>query len=142
MVLAVMSTVIVTASIAWAIREVGTPGMARLRDLDRARISDLQTIRREVVEHYEQNSTLPSSLQDLGLNAEDLTDPVSGESYGYAIKSPRLFQLSADFSLSSGDDPRFYDERIWRHDAGPTIFTFDVPKSEKKLRDSLVLPEL
>lgn len=129
MMLAVTGVICVAASIVWAVASVGTPHTARLQELDRARVGDLQTIRRAVERYYKDKATLPSSLDDLTLDAEDLTDPETGASYGYAIDSAQRYHLTAHFSLASVDERNYYGQD-WRHDAGHHEFSFDAPKPE------------
>ena len=118
---------------------VGTPRDARLARLDVQKVNDLQNIQWQIVNYWQQKSTLPEALSDL-------EDPISGfivpadpqtrVSYGYKVTGALSFELCADFNTDGGDGygalayPRAVYEKpsigieggTWSHGAGETCF--------------------
>jgi hypothetical protein len=104
---------------------VGTPGMARDKELDAARIRDLREISWAIQRFAREEGHLPKSLQELDLDPETLVDPVSKEAYGYTVKDSKSYQLSAEFALADDERGRFYEDD-WRHPSGMHYFDLKV----------------
>ena len=113
------------AVVIWAFAVVGTPRMARMKELDRERVSDLQAIHRKIDDFYQRKGELPASLDELYLDNTEFSDPESGESYGYVIQDRRHYRISATFSLADDGSSTWYGES-WKHEAGHQEFSFTV----------------
>jgi hypothetical protein len=109
----------------WAFVTVGTPGAARNRHIDQARVRDLQEIHWEIGRFFREEKRLPNDLKELTLDSERLVDPVTKTPYEYIVKDTQNYQLAAEFALSDedGDYPR---DRDWRHGSGLHHFSFKV----------------
>ena len=119
---------------------VGSPQEGRLRRFDDRRIQDLSTIQNVIVDYWQSKQELPPNLESLEDDLRGISipiDPDTASSYGYSIKSPRTFELCANFSLSILDQSEAvvpkgvypYSERPygitssnWAHDAGYVCF--------------------
>lgn len=123
--IAVVVTALVCGAVFWAFATVGTPGAARKRDIDQARLRDLQEIHWEIERFFREEHRLPNRLQELSLNSERLVDPVSKKPYEYIVKDTQNYQLGAEFALADEGGDHFYD-RDWRHGSGLHHFSFKV----------------
>jgi hypothetical protein len=135
---AIIATVAVAAAIAWGFVLVGSPGGRRLERVDEERLSDLQTIVREIhslvidpmatteKEKTTLKTTLPKTLEELAAAARDekinLADPETGEPYTYTIKDKTTFELCATFSRPRNENRSVF----WNHPAGRHCFTINV----------------
>ncbi len=126
----VVSTLFVGA-VLWGIVTVGTPGMARNKELDRARIRDLQEISWAIQQFYSDEVRLPNSLQELDLDREILVDPVSRKAYEYVVKGSLKYQLAAEFAVADDDRGRS-SERNWSHQTGLHYFNLEVKPIPKQ----------
>jgi len=129
--------------------QMGSPFAERLRRLDSERIYSLDSIQRQVVNHWQTKEELPASLEDMEnpLSGYMLpTDPETGESYEYNILGPLTFELCATFQTSNLIEESavvtrsYYDiENNWRHDVGRTCFEREIdPDDFPLLKDSLI----
>ena len=116
----------VLGAIVWAVTIVGTPRMARMRELDEARVANLQEIRGEIGRFYRDQGRLPDALQDLSLDPDTLRDPETHEFYGYVVEDTRTYKLSAQFALASDEKHGWHDVE-WSHGTGVHQFSFVIP---------------
>lgn len=132
---ATLCVVLTMAIVGFAL--AGGPGYARLRELDEARVTDLRTIQRHIVEMVYGTSSpiittkytkLPSPLPtDLLLVQQAskteklrIEDPVSAMPYRYTVAGT-TYSLCAVFDLPRDES---YDVG-WNHPAGEHCFSFD-----------------
>ncbi|MAF80148.1 hypothetical protein CL629_03665 [bacterium] len=102
---------------------IDSPADERAYKNDDRRMQDLQIIQSRIVENWRQGaptSTLPSSLDELGIEAREngydpLRDPVTEETYGYRITGEMSFELCAAFEKETRGkefiEPYVYLER-------------------------------
>lgn len=125
-------------TIAWGLAISGTPAAERARRVDERRIDDLRNIREEITRlclgttrHEAQRGRrieepLPANLEALRKRARNrrprITDPETGEPYGYEILSDSRFRIGARFDTAR-DEPW---NAVWNHTAGQTWFEFDL----------------
>jgi hypothetical protein len=128
----VASSIVVVVAVVWGAVLVGSPGTARLQRFDRQRLDDLQTIFREIQSlcqdpdiKTELKSALPDTLDELAKRARyeriSLSDPETGERYGYTVQDGTTYELCATFLLKRDSDL----EVFWNHPAGRYCFTVD-----------------
>ena len=118
-------------AVLWGVITVGTPGMARNKELDQAKIRDLQEISWAIQRFYRDEDRLPNSLHELDLDPETLVDPVSRKSYQYVVQDSQKYQLAAEFAVADDDRGRFY-ERNWSHPSGVHYFSLEVKPDPKQ----------
>lgn len=125
---------------------VGSPSKQRSMRFDSQRVSDLQNIQWQIVNHWQQKGVLPANL-------EALKDPISGVvipndpetdmPYEYTMKGTTSFELCANFDLTSEDTqgrgeygygggiayrdmsvayPAMDGNDNWKHEAGRVCF--------------------
>ena len=135
--LAIMGTAITAGAVIWAVAIVGTPRVARMRELDYARVADLQRIKTAIEEFYRDKGILPDNLHELDLEADDLRDPETGEKYGYVIEDATHYRISARFSLS-GEESKFWYDEDWSHGSGVHEFSFVIPERDKQRDDHIM----
>lgn len=139
---------IVAASVVAGFFIVGSPQKERLRRFDDQRVSDLQTIQRQIIYYWQNKEKLPAALGDLkdpisGFNPAK--DPETGVDYGYGVKSElspsgrsaavREFSLCANFNRPSLESaasyielptypPQYYQksDSNWEHGVGYVCF--------------------
>lgn len=129
---------IVLIAIVWGVSLAGSPMSERLRKFDERRIEHFGAIRNEASaitldqsrfeppQERRMVNPLPQSLEEMQEQVVyqqiQITDPETGEPYGYNILNESTFELCADFNAPR-DEP--YDI-FWNHDAGTQCFTIDV----------------
>ncbi len=138
---AVPAWVIVIGVIIWGMVFAGTPLSQRAKRLDDVRVENLRQIQNEiyniVYEGTDRYNTgkpyttlphpLPASLQEVVDNAvfqkPDITDPVTGEEYGYTVydSDGLKFELCSLFDTVRDQD---YDI-FWNHQPGRNCYTFN-----------------
>jgi hypothetical protein len=107
----------------------GTPGKARLRQLDTIRVDNLSRIASSIHAFWELHHELPADMEGFlraGLLIENPGDPVTHLPYGYARIDSTTYHLYATFSTA--DSVRADGTAIamrWRHSSGLSYFTFD-----------------
>ncbi|PIZ92484.1 MAG: hypothetical protein COX82_04700 [Candidatus Magasanikbacteria bacterium CG_4_10_14_0_2_um_filter_41_10] len=113
---------------------VGTPGEARLQRLDSERVSALQSIQYQIENYYTTNKELPESLDQLdtiAMTDSNVTDPVTGEQYGYKINQGDNYMLCATFDTNTKDTSRrdgsMMSSNDWQHPAGEYCFAKSAP---------------
>lgn len=92
---------VVVAAIVAALLTVGGAGKARLERLDRERIADLDRIALELASAWTPPPLPSLEAYRLPLSEDDLTDPATGEPYGYRPLSDSTYELCATFALTS-----------------------------------------
>ncbi|MFH1575584.1 MAG: DUF5671 domain-containing protein [Candidatus Nealsonbacteria bacterium] len=121
---------------------IGTPQKQRLRRFDEQRVSDLQVLQNQVVNHWVQKEALPQNLGALEDSISGFSvpkDPDTDASYEYAITSTLSFELCATFKTSTKDfnvvykgsrdfyaEPMYYGssfQQNWDHEAERTCFS-------------------
>jgi hypothetical protein len=139
---AAIAVVVVGTAVVWGFVVVGSPGTERRRKIDERRVDDLRAIENAVRElcvvhdggSKKLRAPLPATLDDLVERASregisryryggiNITDPESGEAYGYRITGEAKFELCATFSLPRDNrkDP------WWDHSTGTHCYTVDL----------------
>lgn len=133
---AIPAWIIVLVVVVWGMFYAGTPLSERERRLDEVRVENLRAIQNEIYNivydnrRYEPTRPtelprpLPTSLTAVADNAVyqklSITDPVSGEPYGYTVDGTN-FQLCAVFATVRD---QAYDI-FWNHPAGEHCYEFD-----------------
>ncbi len=131
-VFSIASSLVVGVAVVWGVVLVGSPGTARLQRFDQQRLSDLQTISREIQSLCHDTDIkdklkrpLPKTLEELASLAQferiNLTDPQFGQRYLYTVKSETSYELCATFSMERNSDI----EVFWNHPSGKNCFTVD-----------------
>lgn len=132
---------------------VGSPATQRARRMDTSRISDLQILQNEIVSFWNQKAVLPSSLSDLTSSISGFVPPVDPEtdqSYEYNIKSNLVFELCANFELTSlnqTSSPARMPKPIyltpynqnWVHDAGRVCFERTIDPQRDKINQPIMV---
>lgn len=128
------SAVAVVAAVVLGLVAVGSPGRARERGLDVARVDNLRAIVHGIDVYWERNGSLPRSLDALvgerDIDVPLISDPQTGEPYSFRVTGEKGYQLCATFSLDAPDDRASlrvypYRERFWRHAAGSHCFDLE-----------------
>lgn len=125
--------VLVLLSIGAGFVIVGTPQQAQQMRYDSQRISDLQSIQREVTGYWQTTRRLPASLAELSNFMGEygtLTDPDTNIAYEYSTISDLSFKLCATFTTSSSNISNSYARPVrnkgimgsWVHKAGYDCF--------------------
>ncbi len=89
---------------------MGSPAMQRKIRFDDQRVSDLQSIQWQVVNHYQQYGVLPTNLSQTvdSLSSYMIPTDPEGESYEYIKGSDKYsFTLCANFSLSTDESNKY-----------------------------------
>ena len=126
-----LSAVVVVA-VVWGFALIGSPGTTRLQRFDQQRLDDLQTIFREIQSLCQDpdikdklKRPLPATLEELATLARheriNLSDPETGQRYGYTVKGGTTYELRATFSLERDSDV----EVFWNNPSGEHSFTVD-----------------
>ena len=135
-IMAALSVVVILASIIAGFYFVGTPSSARQQRLDSERVIDLQNIKSEIVNYWNQKDELPKdliTLTDPLTGFEIPLDPDTNEPYEYIVKEELTFELCATFNQPTSDwEKRKEDYQHnefgrslmgnWNHEAGYTCF--------------------
>lgn len=119
---------------------VGTPADARMYRFDQEKVSDLQSIQYQVINHWQSKGTLPATLEDsvdpLNSYSPSLIDKQTKQPYGYEVTGDMSFKLCATFNKESQDlegmggfggdyvmrpSPMGMNDS-WNHGAGETCF--------------------
>lgn len=135
------SAVSVVVAVVLGLVVVGSPGTARERGLDVARVGNLRDIVRGVDIYWERSGSLPASLEALSserdINIVSIVDPETREPYAFRTTGEKAYELCATFSLDAPTDQASlrtypYRERFWRHQAG--YYCFDLEAIEPDAR--------
>jgi hypothetical protein len=101
--------IVVLIAIIGAFFIVGSPTTARLIQFDQQKLSDLQGIQYQIVNHWQTKEKLPATLSDLTDNISGYVAPVDPQnqaSYEYSIKDSTTltFELCATFNKEGKDE--------------------------------------
>ncbi len=140
--LAYFFTALVAGAVVLGIWTVGSPVTARERRLDAQRVSDLETIKNQVIYYWQGKGHLPAALSDLidatrGVSVPK--DPETGKEYSYAALGEVSFLLCAEFSAPSEDmnnkvapspmaAPVGGNIQNWQHSSGRVCFNQRIDK--------------
>ena len=94
--------------------------------LDERRIEDLDRLARSVDLHWTRDGDLPAALNalsDAAVARATLSDPGTGQPYGYRVLTASTFELCGHFETDWS--PRLSDE-FWSHPPGRFCFELDV----------------
>ncbi len=102
MILTIISILLFLGLIIWSFVIMGSPKEQRAWRLDEKRITDLQNIQYQVINHWQQKEKLPATLFELPNPMTGYSLPVDPEfekglSYEYIIKDKLTFELCATF---------------------------------------------
>jgi hypothetical protein len=102
----IVALILIVGSIVLGFAVIGSPASQRQLRYDQQKISDLQTIQWQIVNHYQQKGSIPSSLSELEDPISGFTlptDPQTGEQYEYTLigQSAKAFELCAEFNRES-----------------------------------------
>src|SRR3989344_882028 len=121
---------------------VGSPKEERARKFDEQRISNLQFIQSEIINHWTQKGVLPKNLDELKDDIRGVTipiDPENGSNYTYEVTGQESFKLCANFNRPSiandmartkpyPAEPYYYGQENWDHKEGPVCFDRKIDK--------------
>lgn len=136
---AIVTSIIMAATILLGFVFVGSPAKQRQVRFDNQRISDLSSLQSQVVDYYSRKQVLPAGMAELDnpLNYFSVpVDPATQTAYEYNVKSKYVFELCATFAAptvaADGSTPvpaatkpyGAYDPytQDWLHDVGRTCF--------------------
>ena len=134
---------IVAAAVVAGFFIVGSPQEERLRRFDDRRVSDLQTLQYQIVNHWQTKNKLPETLGDLSDSISGFMaprDPSNGSAYEFRAASTLSFELCASFTRPSerqmqpepaGPDP----SQSWDHPAGRFCFMRTIDPDFYRPRD-------
>jgi len=132
----------VVATLAIGLVLAGSPRRERQHQLDLQRVNELRLISSAIENWYRDHRALPDSLEALlrvpTSTLESVRDPVSREPYGYRGIDSVRYELCATFEAADSLGAQQYDfsraSRFWRHEAGRSCFTFEIPLSVVRAR--------
>ncbi len=145
--------VVTLAAIVGGFMVADSPFVARQKKQDQQRVADISALDSNIAEYYRESSTLPSDLSEKRF-ARYVVDPGTEESYEYAKKEDKKYELCATFALPAprdgrSDYPYFaYDYAYsggpgeWQfHEAGRQCYTREIKEGpEKDIRPVPVKP--
>ena len=110
---------------------LGTPGRARVRELDIRRVTDLQTLSASIESYRRSTGHLPASLDDLQgqpdlAGARVLRDPATGRPYDYVVVDSLQYEVCGVFAQADSLGAGGAFAEFWRHPAGHKCFRFRV----------------
>ncbi len=131
---------VVFAAVVVGFIAVGSPGTQRLRRFDLQRINNLSMIQNEIINFWQVNKKLPTTLNEMKNEVRGFAlpaDPETGEPYEYAVKGDPIngeFQLCATFALADDAQtseayPRYFPGN-WQHGAGRHCFDRKLEEQE------------
>jgi len=128
-------TAVVAGLVVAGIAIAGSPTRARLAELDKQKVGDLDEIQTKIVAYWTAKGALPASLSDLHDSVIDFAppkDPQSDAPYGYRAISATAFELCADFNLPkrrAAQDLSPWkrnDSVLWDHATGQVCFARNI----------------
>lgn len=129
---AIISLLIVLASIILGFSVIGSPMTQRLIKYDNQRVSDLQSIQWQVVNYWQKGGTVPESLQTINDPISGFVipkDPQTQEVYKYTKTSNMTFRLCATFGTDSQSNQSYMSKPVgmgmdenWSHSMGEKCF--------------------
>lgn len=134
-----VSVVIVLGSIIWGFAILGSPRTQQLIKYDSQKVTDLQNIQYQVINYWQMNGTIPTSLADIKSSQQYViipTDPQSKTTYEYNKTGQMTFDLCAEFNKENTTNQNQYPAPIsypvkggliqndnWNHPAGHQCFS-------------------
>jgi len=107
---------------------VESPSEARDRRIDNEAISRMSSITSAIQQYYDENGSLPESLDTLDreityLSADGLNNPLTKKQFDYKTVDQKKYELCTDFLRASLDEDMqnysyAYPPADWRHEAG------------------------
>lgn len=102
MVIGIISSILFFGLIIWSFSIMGSPKEQRAWRLDEKRVTDLQNIQYQIINHWQQKEKLPATLSELSNPMTGYSLPVDPEfeknlSYEYQVIDKLTFQLCATF---------------------------------------------
>ncbi|MBI2437020.1 MAG: hypothetical protein HYV41_04755 [Candidatus Magasanikbacteria bacterium] len=133
---------------------MGTPGEQRARRFDEDRISDLQTLQYQIIEHWITKDTLPENLDILKNDITGFTvplDPQTQNAYEYTPTGNLSFELCAMFNTDQNntDKNRMMETSVWypniesenwKHGMGRNCFSRTIDPDVYKDRKPTSIP--
>lgn len=135
-ILAIILAIVTVVSIGAGFFIIGSPATQRNRRFDEQRVSDLQILQGQVVNHWTQKGVIPEKLSDLQDSISGFVvpaDPETGAPYEYKTVDKLKFELCANFKTVGPVD--FYNQpksliyapndpysQNWAHKAEKTCF--------------------
>ncbi|HEY4515888.1 MAG TPA: DUF5671 domain-containing protein [Candidatus Paceibacterota bacterium] len=128
---AIVSAVLVLASIILGFAIMGSPQTQRLVRYDSQKVSDLQNIQWQVLNYWQRIGTMPQNLSQMADPISGFIIPVdpqgSGYEYEYQLIKGNEFKLCATFNLDSKENsliskPYTPVQENWTHSVGKTCF--------------------
>jgi hypothetical protein len=143
---AVISSLLVLASLVWSITIIGTPSELRAKRIDSTRLSDISSIQQQVFNRFQTTDKLPATLAELNDAFQGYaipTDPVTKAQYKYTVlqqpvvkvnyatnkkemTTNAIFQICATFDTArdvNGQSGVSYPK------AAPSVLSTDAPYS-------------
>lgn len=125
-VVSVVATVVVIASIVWSVSIIGTPAEMRAKRIDATRLSDISTLQQQILNRFNMTDKLPATLSELNNAFQGYvvpSDPITKVAYKYTIieqpvltmnytikkkelTTPATFELCATFDIARAVDER------------------------------------
>lgn len=131
---AIVSAVIILASIIFGFTVMGLPQSQRAQRFDITRVDDLRNIQNQIERYYQyqKKGSVPDNLATLAESSALFgivpKDPESNVLYQYEKLGPASFKLCATFGTVSTDSSRYLPStnQNWQHDKGNVCFTHSV----------------
>ncbi|MEK7452221.1 MAG: DUF5671 domain-containing protein, partial [Patescibacteria group bacterium] len=118
---AIISSTMIVLSIVGGFFLVGSPTHQRAIRMDNQRISDLQNIEYQILNHWTQKGVIPKTLLDLNDAFSGFTppvDPITRQPYGYNLKGDHDFELCATFTKETST------EQTNRYKTAPMMYPY------------------
>ena len=134
---AILTSLVILATIVGGFFLIGTPGEQRDVRLDEERVSDLQNIQSNIISFWKVNQELPETIDDISTSLEYFSapsDPETDEAYGYVQVEELVYQVCATFASEADSNtenlrvpsPKYavFDASAadWGHEAGYVCF--------------------
>lgn len=116
---------------------LGSPGGQRLERLDARRAQDLDAISQAVNRYEAARERLPASLDELQRDSDlpvVITDPVTGEPYGYEAGEGAAYELCATFARATAERDVRLGQPFSRHEAGRHCFPLRAERNRDRAR--------
>ena len=129
--LLIVVSVAVAVAVGIGFRALGTPQQARMEELDRIRMRDLQSLSDAILRYpgRRHGPSLPATLDSVELvsrAASSARDPVTKRRYEYERIDGSHFRLCADFGGEVRKEELEEWQEKWAHPAGHACFEFEL----------------
>ena len=134
-IIVVLVSIIVIASIVAGVLVLDPPAEERLRRLDERRVNDLRQLAYAIDLHWTREGVLPSALdsQLAEIDANQIADPETGEAYGYRKVDEDTYELCATFSRDTSNEHLVSYREFWLHSEGRQCFQLKARDVERVL---------